>query len=187
MIVPGSNRNISGCLGYDILWQYTCIFIQAIHIERDTQSLSHESWIKSFNPFFTPLHKDLTDIEKLHFVMKESGNVAQIAFSLQLQNPDCSWRENWFCRHTHTTDIESLTLTFCFRQIWLWHVEHGFHWKSCKCALCRIHLWLQGERKPLRSYVDSFDQCTFASLNNKHFLGIQRATQCFSISKIIGS
>jgi len=35
--------------------------------------------------------------------------------------------------------------------------------------------------------VDSFDQCTFASLNNKHFLGIQRATQCFSISKIIGS
>ena len=33
--------------------------------------------------------------------MKESGNVAQIAFSLPLQNPDCSWRENWFCRHTH--------------------------------------------------------------------------------------
>ena len=138
------------------------------YIYRETHNhclMNHESFI----PFFTPLHKELTDIKKLHFVMKESGNVAQIAFSLPLQNPDCSWRENWFCRHTHTADIESWILTFCFRQIWLWHVKHGFYWKSCKCALCRIHLWLQGDRKPLRSYVDSFDQCTLTSLKNKLF------------------
>ena len=59
------------------------------YIYRETHNhclMNHESFI----PFFTPLHKELTDIKKLHFVMKESGNVAQIAFSLPLQNPDCS-------------------------------------------------------------------------------------------------
>ena len=160
---------------------YTCIFIQAIHTER------HTSITVSFIPFFTPLHKELTTIKKKYILpWRKVGTLTKLhsAFHSRIQTAADAKTGS---ADTHTTDIESSTLTFCFRQIWLWHVEHGFHWKSCKCALCRIHLWLQGERKPLRSYVDSFDQCTFASLNNKHFLGIQRATQCFSISKIIGS
>ena len=84
------DKSTSGCLGDASSDKHnTRAFSFKQYIYRETHNhclMNHESFI----PFFTPLHKELTDIKKLHFVMKESGNVAQIAFSLPLQNPDCS-------------------------------------------------------------------------------------------------